>query len=172
MNMKSILLLKDEWQLINKSNQQFYDLKNLRDNISTDEIYPAKYCLNYKNIGRFALTGDRKNKISENEILNNKIQIIIGGENFGCGSAREHAAITLKDAGIKLIFAKSFNHTFRSNCTNIGIYTSINLELIEKFFFNNKIILEDILPELSGIEKKILQKGGLFSFNKLSLLLI
>ncbi|MDD5497487.1 MAG: 3-isopropylmalate dehydratase small subunit, partial [Atribacterota bacterium] len=47
--------------------------------------------------------------------------IIVAGENFGCGSSREHAPIALKEAGISCVIAKSFARIFFRNAINIGL---------------------------------------------------
>ncbi len=47
--------------------------------------------------------------------------IMIAGENFGCGSSREHAPWAIEDAGFKAVIAPSFADIFRNNCTKIGL---------------------------------------------------
>jgi 3-isopropylmalate/(R)-2-methylmalate dehydratase small subunit len=47
--------------------------------------------------------------------------ILVAGQNFGCGSSREHAAWALEDYGFQAIIAPSFADIFRSNCTKIGL---------------------------------------------------
>ena len=46
---------------------------------------------------------------------------VVGGENFGCGSSREHAPIAIKESGIALVIAKSFARIFYRNSINIGL---------------------------------------------------
>ena len=46
---------------------------------------------------------------------------VVGGENFGCGSSREHAPIAIKESGISLVIAKSFARIFYRNAINIGL---------------------------------------------------
>lgn len=89
------------------------------DNINTDVIIPAKY-LNITNIATLAehamepLDPEFKRKVSTCNIL-------VAGRNFGCGSSREHAAMVLKAAGIKAIFAESYARIFFRNAINQGI---------------------------------------------------
>lgn len=89
------------------------------DNVDTDVIIPARY-LN---------TSDKKELASHcMEDLDATFQsrvkpgdIIVGGENFGCGSSREHAPIAIKESGISLVIAKSFARIFYRNSINIGL---------------------------------------------------
>jgi 3-isopropylmalate/(R)-2-methylmalate dehydratase small subunit len=94
------------------------------DNINTDEIIPARY-LNTSDPAELAKhcmeDADPKfmDKIKEGDM-------IVGGENFGCGSSREHAPIAIKAAGISCVIAASFARIFYRNAINIGlpIFTS------------------------------------------------
>lgn len=89
------------------------------DNINTDEIIPARY-LNTsdpKELARHCMEDlDDKflEKISPGDIL-------IAGKNFGCGSSREHAPVSIRTAGIGCVLAKSFARIFYRNSFNIGL---------------------------------------------------
>lgn len=88
-------------------------------NIDTDQIYPGRY-LEYTDvtdIKKFAMSG-----IDEHFAQNFQAgEIIVAGTNFGCGSSREHAAITLKGIGVGAIIAESFARIFFRNAVNLGI---------------------------------------------------
>lgn len=88
-------------------------------NIDTDQIYPGRY-LEYTDvtdIKKFAMAG-----IDEHFTQNFQAgEIIVAGTNFGCGSSREHAAITLKGIGVGAIIAESFARIFFRNAVNLGI---------------------------------------------------
>ncbi len=99
------------------------------NNVNTDEIIPAKYLV----------TSDQK-ELSKHclEIIHPQFpkrvkrgDIIAAGENFGCGSSREHAALAIKGAGISCVIAKSFARIFFRNCINIGLPISEEKELPE-----------------------------------------
>ncbi|MHB1253643.1 MAG: LeuD/DmdB family oxidoreductase small subunit, partial [Candidatus Humimicrobiaceae bacterium] len=76
------------------------------NNVDTDVIIPARY-LNTSNENELALhCFEDLDKDFTQKSKNRKI--IIAGENFGCGSSREHAPISIKASGIKLIIARSF----------------------------------------------------------------
>ncbi len=102
-------------------------LWKFKDNINTDEIIPAKYLVtsDEKELGKHCLE-DVKPEFPGRV---KKGDIIVAGENFGCGSSREHAALALKGAGISCVIAKSFARIFLRNCINIG------LPIIEKNIF-------------------------------------
>ena len=88
-------------------------------NINTDEIIPARF-LNLhqeKELARHCLSGLDGNFIRRVK----KGDIIVAGENFGCGSSREHAPRSIKAAGISCVIAKSFARIFFRNAINIGL---------------------------------------------------
>jgi 3-isopropylmalate/(R)-2-methylmalate dehydratase small subunit len=91
----------------------------LGDDINTDVILPGKYLTltDYHKLGDHALEGLISNFIEKAK----HGVIIVAGENFGCGSSREHAPIALKYAGVQCIVAKSFARIFFRNSINIGL---------------------------------------------------
>jgi 3-isopropylmalate/(R)-2-methylmalate dehydratase small subunit len=89
------------------------------DNIDTDAIIPARY-LNTSDPRELAA---HCMEDADPEFVS-KIKagdIILGGENFGCGSSREHAPIAIKAAGISCVIAKSFARIFYRNAFNMGL---------------------------------------------------
>ncbi len=89
------------------------------DNVNTDEIIPARY-LNMTSVADLAA------HCMEDIDLEfvKKVQpgdLIVGGENFGCGSSREHAPIAIKGAGVSAVIAASFARIFFRNAINIGL---------------------------------------------------
>ncbi|WP_331773929.1 3-isopropylmalate dehydratase small subunit [Sulfurospirillum sp. 1612] len=89
------------------------------DNIDTDLIIAARY-LSTSNPEALA---QHVMEDADPEFVN-KMQagdIIVAGENFGCGSSREHAPIALKTAGIQAVVAKSFARIFYRNAFNMGL---------------------------------------------------
>ena len=89
------------------------------DNVDTDVIIPARY-LN---------TIDKKELASHcmedlDTTFTSRVKpgdIMVGGENFGCGSSREHAPLCLKTAGVSCIIAETFARIFYRNAINIGL---------------------------------------------------
>jgi 3-isopropylmalate/(R)-2-methylmalate dehydratase small subunit len=89
------------------------------NDIDTDAIIPGRYLImnTPEELANHAFEGVRPEFASEVEPGN----IIIGGNNFGCGSSREHAPLALKGAKVKCIIAKSFARIFFRNSINIGL---------------------------------------------------
>ena len=89
------------------------------DNVDTDVIIPARYL---NTIDKKELASHCMEDIDKNFV--NKVEagdIMIAGNNFGCGSSREHAPIAIKESGIALVIAKSFARIFYRNSINIGL---------------------------------------------------
>ena len=88
------------------------------DNIDTDVIIPARY-LNTPDAKELAkhcmedIDPEFVNKMTPGDI-------VVGGQNFGCGSSREHAPLSLKTAGVSCVIAASFARIFYRNSINIG----------------------------------------------------
>ena len=88
------------------------------DNVDTDVIIPARY-LNTADPKELAshcmedIDESFVSKVSEGDI-------VVAGQNFGCGSSREHAPLALKTAGVSCVIAKSFARIFYRNSINIG----------------------------------------------------
>ncbi len=89
------------------------------DNIDTDVIIPARY-LNTQSAAELAAhCMEDIDKTFVNRVKTG--DILVGGENFGCGSSREHAPVAIKAAGIDCVIAKSFARIFYRNAINIGL---------------------------------------------------
>jgi len=101
-----------------------------RDHINTDEIIPARY-LNTDDEADLAkhcledLDTEFVNKVKKGDI-------IVAGEDFGCGSSREHAVWAIRGAGVQTIIAKSFARIFYRNAINNSFYIIESPEALEK----------------------------------------
>ena len=89
------------------------------DNIDTDVIIPARY-LNIADRKELA-THCMEDIDTEFVGKVNAGDIMVGGENFGCGSSREHAPMVIKESGIDCVIAKTFARIFYRNAINIGL---------------------------------------------------
>ena len=99
-------------------------------NVDTDMIIPKQFLKTIKRSGlgknlfhelRFDIQGNIKNDFVLNWDPYKKAIILIAGDNFGCGSSREHAPWSLLDFGFKCIIAPSFADIFYNNCFKNGI---------------------------------------------------
>ncbi|WP_019154218.1 3-isopropylmalate dehydratase small subunit [Robertmurraya massiliosenegalensis] len=88
-------------------------------NIDTDQIYPGRFVelTNVEDVAKHAMEGADPNFVKQFK----KGDIIVASTNFGCGSSREHAAITLKAVGVGAIVAESFGRIFYRNAINLGV---------------------------------------------------
>jgi 3-isopropylmalate/(R)-2-methylmalate dehydratase small subunit len=99
-------------------------------NVDTDMIIPKQFLKTIKRTGlgknlfdelRYEMDGKEKPDFVLNQPAYRKAQILVAGENFGCGSSREHAPWALLDFGIRCIIAPSFADIFYNNCFKNGI---------------------------------------------------
>ena len=88
-------------------------------NIDTDQIYPGRFLdlTDADQVGKHAMEGADANFVKEVQ----QGDLIVASTNFGCGSSREHAAVTLKAAGVGAILADSFGRIFYRNVINLGV---------------------------------------------------
>ena len=99
-------------------------------NIDTDKILPKQFLKTIKRTGlganlftemRYLENGSENPEFILNKSAYRNSQIIVAGDNFGCGSSREHAPWALLDFGIKCIISTSFADIFFNNCFKNGI---------------------------------------------------
>ena len=111
------------------------------ENIDTDVIIPGRYLrtFNPQDLADHVLEGERPDFTKNVQ----KGDVIVAGENFGCGSSREQAPVAIKTAGVNAIIAKSFARIFYRNAINIGL----------------PVIVSDIEAEDGDIIKIDLSKG-------------
>jgi 3-isopropylmalate/(R)-2-methylmalate dehydratase small subunit len=158
------------------------------DNIDTDQIIPAEYLTlvpskpdEYEKLGSYALIGlpERYGKFIEEGEMKTEYPIIIGGENFGCGSSREHAPIALGASGVKAVIAQSYARIFFRNCSATGeLYPwEIGDRICDQFqtgqevtidFDNNQLINHTLNQVYSlkplGEVGPVIDAGGIFAY--------
>lgn len=104
----------------------------LRNNIDTDAIIPSREMKTVSKLGlssglfaQWRYLCEKNRQLNPNFILNQQgyenASILLSGDNFGCGSSREHAVWALKEYGIKCIIAESFGAIFYRNCIANGL---------------------------------------------------
>lgn len=89
------------------------------DDLDTDAVIPGRYLVinDPKELAQHLFEGVRPEMAASVR----SGDIVVAGENFGCGSSREHAPLALKGAGISAVVAKSFARIFFRNAINIGL---------------------------------------------------
>ena len=111
-----------------------------KDHVNTDEIIPARY-LNTDDEQELAkycfedLDKDFVNKVAEGDI-------IVAGEDFGCGSSREHAVWAIRGAKVTAVVAKTFARIFYRNAINCGFYLIESKEAVDKIADGDEIEID------------------------------
>ncbi|MEM6543197.1 MAG: 3-isopropylmalate dehydratase small subunit [Bacteroidota bacterium] len=155
------------------------------ENVDTDQIIPARFlkATDKVGFGENLFRDWRYNKdgsVNSGFVLNNATfsgSILVAGENFGCGSSREHAAWALEDYGFKVVISSYFADIFRGNALNNGILPiiiaqeqlNVLLERIQEKPETNFLI---DLPnqELVVEDLKIRHKFAIDTYNKMFLI--
>ncbi len=99
------------------------------NDIDTDRIIPARFmvCVTFEGLGKYAFFDERKNADGSDkahpltDCRFKNASVLLSGENFGCGSSREHAPQSLWHYGFRAVIAESFAEIFFGNSTTIGI---------------------------------------------------
>jgi 3-isopropylmalate/(R)-2-methylmalate dehydratase small subunit len=149
-----------------------------RDHINTDEIIPARY-LNTDDEKELAkhcmedLDKDFVKKVGKGDV-------IVAGDDFGCGSSREHAVWAIRGVGVQTVIAKTFARIFYRNAINCGFYLIESKDAVEEINDSDEVqidyqagIIEDKttgekiefrpLPEFA---MEIIRDGGLLEHIK------
>ncbi|CAN1213292.1 3-isopropylmalate dehydratase [Tumidithrix helvetica PCC 7403] len=158
------------------------------DNIDTDQIIPAEYLTlvpskpdEYEKLGSYAMIGlpDRYGKFIVEGEIKTEFPILIGGENFGCGSSREHAPIALGAAGVKVVVAQSYARIFFRNCTATGelypwesgnkLHDRFQTGQVATLDFDNNRITNDTTGETFELKPlgevaPVIDAGGIFAY--------
>src|SRR6059058_845770 len=113
-------------------------------NIDTDKIFPAGYLKTIKRTGlakylfdeiRFRPDGSENPDFVLNQGPYRNAKILVAGDNFGCGSSREHAPWALMDFGISCVISTSFGDIFYNNCFKNGVLPiRVSQENLDKLF--------------------------------------
>jgi 3-isopropylmalate/(R)-2-methylmalate dehydratase small subunit len=114
------------------------------ENVDTDQIIPARFLktTSKEGLGKVLFNDwryDSAGNPNDDFILNQPdcrgAEILLAGNNFGCGSSREHAPWALADFGFRAIISSSFADIFRNNCLKNGILTiTVDKNVLEKLF--------------------------------------
>lgn len=143
------------------------------DNIDTDQIIPARFLKTVAKEGfgellfhdhRYDAQGNPNHKFAINRYPGNVAEILFAGDNFGCGSSREHAPWALIGYGIRAVIAPGFADIFKNNSAKNGL---LLIELDQQPYQALKQIIErnravDVAVDLP--HQKIHADGAVFSF--------
>jgi len=127
------------------------------DDVNTDEIIPARYL----NSIDPAFLAKHCMEDADAEFVRRVRpgDIIVAGENFGCGSSREHAPIAIKAAGVACVVAESFARIFFRNAINIGLPIIACPDAVDDISPG-----DDLEIDLAAGRLKNLSSGNAFSF--------
>ncbi len=150
-----------------------------KNNIDTDVIIPGPYLKihDHKELAKHAMEGidpSFPQKVSEGDFL-------VSGNNFGCGSSREHAPIALSHTGIKAILAESFARIFYRNAVDGGYLLPIEIDrsTVKKISDGDELEIDIAKNQITNVTKteyyrmkpfpeliaKIVEAGGLINYN-------
>lgn len=151
-----------------------------KDNIDTDVILPGPYLKihDHDELSKHAMEGidnDFSKKVSKGDF-------ILAGNNFGCGSSREHAPIALSHSGISAVLAPSFARIFYRNCVDGGYLLPLEIETstLEQISDNDMLEIDIESNQIHDITngknfpispfppliKKIIDSGGLMYYKE------
>ncbi|MBQ0736549.1 3-isopropylmalate dehydratase small subunit [Aquimarina celericrescens] len=144
------------------------------ENVDTDQIIPARFlkATNRDGFGENLFRDWRFNKdgtINHEFILNDNTftgSILVAGDNFGCGSSREHAAWALHDYGFKVVVSSFFADIFKGNALNNGVLpVQVSAEYLQELFtVINKDANAQIEVDLEKEKITILATGSAEAF--------
>ena len=138
-------------------------------NIDTDMLIPKQFLKTIKRTGLgkslfFEMRYDTNGGLIKDFILNkdhySSASIIVAGDNFGCGSSREHAPWALKDFGIKCVISTSFADIFFNNCFKNGILPIILSDDKRQVLMEDANTIENSQLTIDLDNQKIIRKEG------------
>ncbi len=130
------------------------------DHIDTDIIIPARYCTSYQveDIAPHCMEGVDPSfyeRVEEGDIL-------VAGENFGCGSSRENAPLAIKGAGIACVIAKSFARIFYRNAINIGLPILESARIVDGTEEGDRVRVDVVSGEIRNLSRGVEDKASPF----------
>lgn len=146
------------------------------NNINTDEIIPARH-LNTSDpeeLAKHCMEDADPRFMKKME----PGDIIVAGDNFGCGSSREHAPIAIKAAGVSCVIAKNFARIFYRNAINIGLPIFTSPDAVKDLKKDDKVEVDVTAGEITKVGrrrpfetevfpkfiKEIIRSGGLMAY--------
>lgn len=135
-----------------------------RPNVDTDQIVPKQFLKLVQRTGfgeflfhdwRFDQNGKQRQEFVLNNPKYSDSHILVSGDNFGCGSSREHAAWAIKDYGFDVVIAPSFADIFYSNCFKNGILSiSLPRDLVSELMKTSGVVQVDLQSQTISYNSK------------------
>jgi 3-isopropylmalate/(R)-2-methylmalate dehydratase large subunit len=139
----------------------------LINNISTDELTPGWVCYYYdETLARYCLVGLRGGVVQRDEIKGGGFGVIVSGRSKGCGSSRETAPYSEREAGVQIVVARSIEKIYGQNCQNIGLLTTTDFSVLERVRRGEEISIDEFTRGLDPISADVVRFGGLFAYNE------
>ena len=148
------------------------------DNVDTDAIIPARYL----NVSMPEELAQHCMEDIDAEFVGavQSGDIIVGAENFGCGSSREHAPLALKGAGVSCVVAENFARIFYRNAINVGLPILECAEAVEEMESGDRLTVDLVsgvitnertgriyqTPPFPAFIMEIIQAGGLVPYTR------
>lgn len=160
----------------------------LKDNIDTDQILTAEYLKinpatdeGYRELGQLAMCGLPEGSLPfvDPETGTSPYQIVVGGNNFGCGSSREHAVVALGAAGVQAVISQAYARIFFRNCVSTGqlLPVTCRQRLCDELQTGDLVEIDPVNSTVICIERSIntkidpvgelasiVEAGGLFAY--------
>ena len=135
-----------------------------RPNVDTDQIVPKQFLKLVQRTGfgeflfydwRFDQNGNQRKEFVLNDPKYSGSHILISGDNFGCGSSREHAAWAIKDYGFDVVIAPSFADIFYNNCFKNGILPiSLPKDIVSELMKTVSVVKVDLSSQTIQYDSK------------------
>ncbi|MFA8437211.1 MAG: aconitase/3-isopropylmalate dehydratase large subunit family protein [Marinifilaceae bacterium] len=147
------------------------------DNLNTDQMFAGSLTYNILSSDGSAILPHLFKGFDDR--FSERVQkgdIIIGGENFGCGSSREHPSVGLSYAGVRVVIVKSVNRIFYRSCINQGLLLIVNPQIVEAYLPGNRVEVDLLkgqirvadhvfeMPSLPGKIMDIIKSKGLVNW--------
>jgi homoaconitate hydratase family protein/3-isopropylmalate dehydratase small subunit len=162
----------------NRKEQSVWNYKDA-DNLNTDQMFAGNLTYQVLSSDAESIMPHLFMGFDPNFSKNLKSgDIVIAGDNFGCGSSREHPAVGLAHAGVKAVIVKSTNRIFYRSCINQGLALIVNPEIVDAYqagdkvdidFQGGKIFINDKTFDFAPLPEKLMQiieKKGLVNWIK------
>lgn len=164
----------------------------LKDNIDTDQILTAEFLKinpatdeGYIELGRLAMCGlpDGSLPFIDPKTGKSSYQIVVGGNNFGCGSSREHAVVALGAAGVQAVISQAYARIFFRNCVSTGqlLPVTCRARLCDELQTGDVVEIDPVAGTVRCVERNveakidpvgelaaIVEAGGLFAYARSS----